>query len=57
MDSFWRSNCEKECSLRAQVGKTYVTTKNIIGRKENGTSPGSFQTLVHQIQSVLQKVF
>lgn len=41
MDSFWKSNCEKECLLRLQVGKTYVTMKDVIGRKEKETSPDS----------------
>lgn len=33
MDCFWKSNCEKECLLRAQVGKTYITLEHVIKGK------------------------
>ena len=58
MDCFWKSNREKECLLRAQVGKTYVTMKDIIGIKEKLTSPGSSVSnfdASEENQSVIQK--
>ena len=32
-DCFWKSNCEKECLLRTQVGKTYITLEHVIKGK------------------------
>lgn len=60
MNSFWKSNCEKKCLLRAQVGKTYITTKDIIGRKKKITLPDSSISnfdASEEIQSALQGHF
>ena len=57
MDCFWKSNCEKECLLRAQVGKTYITLEHV--NKGKVLSAGSSVLIFDASEKsvVLQKAF